>query len=346
MSTDLRKENSRQRNRIPFIVLLVILSIILVGIVVMMPGDSKIGGNANEQESEKTDDGLEKWQEGIVSYEGKDYIYNQDIKTYLIMGIDKDGKVETVTDYTKGGQSDAMFLLVTDASDKTISVISIHRNTMTRVETCSFEGKSLGYKNAQICIQHGYGDGKNLSCVRSVDAVSYLFYNLPIHGYLAMNMGGLPTMNDGVGGVEVTVLDNLSSASRGVNLKKGQTVTLDGEEAYIYLRGRDTDVFDSATNRLKRQEQYITAYIKKIETIAASNPSAAVEIYESISDYVVSSIDFANLVSEVSEYTYASEQMYSVPGEVVMGDVYEEYHVDEDAFYEMILDIFYLEVTE
>lgn len=346
MSTDLRKENSRKRNRIPFLVLLIILAVILVSIVLMMPRRSGPQSNDNELYTDVIDDGLEKWQEGIISYEGKDYIYNQDIKTYLIMGIDKDGKVEAETDYTKGGQSDAMFLLVTDASDKTISIISIHRNTMTRIETCSVEGKVLGYKEAQICIQHGYGDGKNLSCVRSVDAVSYLFYNLPIQGYLAMNMGGLPTMNDGVGGVEVTVLDDLSSVSRGVNLKKGQTITLDGDEAYIYLRGRDTDEFDSATNRLKRQEQYITAYMKKLETIAARDTSAAVEIYESLSDYMVSSIDFASLVSEISDYSYTAEQMYSIPGEVVMGKVYEEYHVDEDAFYEMILDIFYLEVTE
>lgn len=320
----------------------------VLGVVIFMAVKGKdTSNNANTEDIEANADNLEKWQEGVISYGGKDYIYNQDIKAYLIMGIDKDGVVEEVTNYTKGGQSDAMFLLVTDASDKTMSVVSIHRNTMTRIETCDKDGKVLGYKTAQICIQHGYGDGKNLSCVRAADAVSYLFYNLPISGYLAMNMDGMPIMNDAVGGVEVTVLTDLTNKSKGVSLKKGETKTLTGDEAYVYLRTRDIEEFDSASDRLKRQEQYITAYMKKLETIASSNPSAAVKIYESLEDYIVSSIDFASLVSEVSAYSFdASTDMYSIPGETIMGEKYEEYHIDEDAFYEMILDIFYVEVTE
>ena len=87
--------------------------------------------------------------------------------------------------------------------------------------------------------------------------------------------------------------------------------------------------------------------MKKLETIAASNPSKAVKIYESLEKYIVSSIDFASLVSEVSEYSFdASTDMYSVPGETKMGEKYEEYYIDEDAFYEMVLDIFYKEVNE
>lgn len=327
---------------------MLVVLVVVLGVVIFMAVKGKdTSNNANTEDIEANADNLEKWQEGVISYGGKDYIYNQDIKAYLIMGVDKDGKVEEVTDYTKGGQSDAMFLLVTDASTQTMSVVSIHRNTMTRIEACNYAGKSMGYITAQICLQHGYGDGKNLSCVRAADAVSYLFYNLPISGYLAMNMDGMPIMNDAVGGVEVTILQDLTNKSKGVSLKKGETKTLTGDEAYVYLRTRDIEEFDSASDRLKRQEQYITAYMKKLETIASSNPSAAVKIYESLEDYIVSSIDFASLVSEVSAYSFdASKDMYSIPGETIMGEKYEEYHIDEDAFYEMILDIFYVEVTE
>lgn len=346
MNTDLQRENSRKRNRVPFIILLAVLSVMLVVVILMMPGNTPIGSSDGEIDSEVDEVTLEKWQEGVISHNGKKYLYNRDIKSYLIMGIDKDEIPENLGDYTKGGQSDAMFLLVTDASDKTMSVVSIHRNTMTRIETCSVTGKGMGYINAQICLQHAYGDGKNLSCVRSADAVSYLFYNLPIHGYLAMNMDGMPIMNDAIGGVELTVLENLKSTSRGISLKKGETVTLTGDEAYVYLRSRDLDTFDSATNRLRRQEQYITAYMNKLETIASNNPSAAVEIYESLEKYIVSSIDFASLVGEVKDYSYTEEDMYSIPGETRMGDKYEEYYVDDDAFYDMIIDLFYVEVTE
>ena len=347
MSKEYRREDSKRRNRIPFVILTLVLVMVLAVIVLVSVKGQSSGSDIHTESMENTEDYPEKWQEGVISYKGKDYLFNQDIKSYLIMGVDKDTDyIEELVDYTQGGQSDAMFLLVTNAADQTMSVISINRNTMTRIETCSVTGKSMGHKTAQICLQHSFGDGKNLSCVRSADAVSRLFYNLPINGYFAMNMDGMPTMNDSVGGVEVTVLEDLTNKSKNVSLKKGETVTLTGDEAYVYLRSRDLDTFDSASARLRRQEQYITAYMNKLEKIAASNPSKAVDIYESLEDYTVSSIDFASLLGEVKEYSFSEEDMYTIPGETRMGGIYEEYHIDEDAFYEMIIDIFYEEVTK
>lgn len=305
-----------------------------------------VSGQADSSDTQMQSAMVEKWQEGIISHDGKNYIYNKDIKVYLLMGIDSEGPAKPTDNHIEGGQSDAMFLLVTDASKKSISVVSINRNTMTRIERCYDTGASAGHTTAQICLQHGYGDGMNLSASRAADAVSYLFYNLPISGYLSIRMGALPAMNDAVGGVEVTVLDDLVNKSKGVNLKKGETVTLTGQEAYVYLRGRDMDEFDSATNRLRRQEQYITAYMDKLVTVTGGSTSKAVDIYESIDEYIVSSIDFASLVSEVKDYTYTSDNLYTIPGETRMGEKYEEYHVDEEAFYDMILEVFYTEVTE
>ena len=37
--------------------------------------------------------------------------------------------------------------------------------------------------------------------------------------------------------------------------------------------------------------------------------------------------------------------MYEIPGEVRMGEQYEEFYTDETGFYEMILKIFYKEVA-
>lgn len=368
----------KENNKLPLILMLVVLVIALVIVLVIglsgkdkkSNGGNAIDGSEGSNHSEVLDgsegtgsldnvedwlasddwtggDGssdVEKWQEGAISHNGKQYVYNQKIKTYLIMGIDKDGKVETAKDSQSGGQSDAMFLLVTDASDKTISIISINRNTMTRVAAYYKNGLSAGYKTAQICVQHGFGDGRQLSCTRAVDAVSYLFYNLPITGYLSLRMGALPVINDSVGGVEVTVLDDIQY--EGVNLKKGETKTLKGKEAYWYLRGRDKTTFDSATDRLRRQEQYIGAFSTKLKAYTNGDVNKVLDIYESIDDYIVTNIDFASLVDEISGYKYDSSRMYTIPGKTIMGEVYEEYHVDEEKFYDMMIDIFYQEVVE
>lgn len=289
-------------------------------------------------------DEVEKWQEGAISHNGKQYVFNNKIKTYLIMGIDKDGKVETAKDYHSGGQSDAMFLVVANPDDKTLSVISINRNTMTRIATNYKNGKSAGYKTAQICLQHGYGDGRTLSCTRAVDAVSHLFYNLPITGYLTLRMGAIPIINDSVGGVEVNVIESIDGM--GVNLTKGETKTLSGKEAYAYLRWRSKTKFDGATFRLRREEQYISAFASKLKASTNGDASKIVDIFESIDDYIVTNIDFASLAEEISTYKYDSSRMYTVPGETVMGTKYEEYYVNDAKFYDMVIDIFYNEVVQ
>ena len=88
--------------------------------------------------------------------------------------------------YTQGGQSDALFLLVVNNKTEQLQVISINRNTMADIELCDEEGIDMGPLKTQICLQHAFGDGKRLSCSKTVDAVSGLFQNIPISGYLAM----------------------------------------------------------------------------------------------------------------------------------------------------------------
>lgn len=345
----MKKENvktkKKTKSKLPIIIMLVVLVLVLIIVVAIAWNKNEKTPTVDNEPSTSSDD-LEKWQEGVISYNGKEYIYNQNINTYLIMGIDKEGKVETAEDYQSGGQSDAMFLLVTNSVDKTMSVVSINRNTMTRIDTYYTNGINAGYVTAQICVQHGFGDGRQLSCTRTVDAVSYLFYNLPITGYLSMRMDAISIMNDAIGGVELTVLQDIDYPSKGVSLKEGETKVLNGAEAYCYLRGREQSEFDSATDRLRRQEQYIGAFSEQVSAYTKGSTSKMLSLYESIEDYVVTNIDFADLASELSQYEYDDSRMYTIPGETVMGEEFEEYYVDEDAFYDMIIDIFYLEVVE
>ena len=98
----------------------------------------------------------EKWQEGTVTYKGKDYRYNSNLRVFLMMGIDNDDPVATASDYTNGGQSDAMFLLVVDSLNQKLQVISINRNTMTDIKLCDQEGYSMGTIQGQICLQHAF----------------------------------------------------------------------------------------------------------------------------------------------------------------------------------------------
>ena len=321
----------KKKNIIVFIIsIVVILAISAVAFAMK--------NNSKEEKNKNTSSELEQESESYISYNGQKYQHNDHLRTYLYMGIDKDGPVTEAEDSVSGGQSDAMFLIVVDSEKKTISVLSINRNTMTDVDVYDKDGNFVDTRELQICLQHGFGDGMRTSCQRSVDAVSNLLYGEPISGYIAMNMDAMPMMNDSVGGVTVEVLDDLTSPSRNVSLHKGETVTLNGDEAYVYLRSRDINEFDSATERLNRQMQYIQAFVKQAKS---KDTAMLVSAYDTITDYIVTNVDVPNLVNKLTTYEFDDSRMYTIPGETQMGEQYEEYHVDEDALYQLMLDVFY-----
>lgn len=299
-----------------------------------------------EESAEENPGGMtsEKWKEGTISYNGKYYQFNKDLDLYLLMGIDTDETVQAAVNYKEGGQADAIFLLAADREKKELTAVSIHRNTMTQIYTCDEAGNSTGYVEAQICLAHGYGDGKRLSCLRTVDAVSNLFYGLPIDGFVSINLGGIEPLNSVVGGVKLEVLDDINVGD--VHLTKGETVTLTDKEAYYYLRNRRTSEFDSATNRMKRHQQYIDHFLQQLKSGVKGGLIGASKLYDSIADYCVTDLPLSTLIKTLKDYTYDSDRMYNLPGEVTQPGEFEEFHVDDDALYEMILDLFYVEVEQ
>lgn len=287
----------------------------------------------------------EEWKEGWISYNGKIYEYKEDIMTFLIMGIDKNSEVVEVDEGTEGGQADALFLAVMDPDDRSIKVIGINRNTMTDIDVYNETGSYVTTIEAQICIQHGFGNGLEKSCEYQKQAVSKLFYNLPIHGYAAINMSAIPTINDAVGGVDVTVLEDLTRIDE--SLVEGQTVHLMGKSAFWYVKYRDTSVFGSADMRLARQKQYLNAFIKTAKNTAKSDIGVALDVYQAVSSMMTTDItadEVAYLAPILVDYQFNSDSFYMLDGETVMGEEFEEFYADEDALYELILEVFYREV--
>lgn len=285
------------------------------------------------------------WQEGDVRYQGVHYRYNEDILTFLFLGIDKMSEVKPVKNGIDGGQSDAIFLLVLDAHRKEISVIAIPRDTMTDIDVYDKSGFFVGTAMGQLTLQHGYGDGATVSCERSRKAVQNLFYHLPIHGYCSINMGAIPLINDAVGGVEVEVLEDVVRTG----MKEGDRILLKGMDAYYYLHNRDTKSPESAVRRLERQKQYLEIYAATAMEALKSDLTLPVTLYNKLSKYMVTDIsldEITYLAVEAAGYRFSSDNLYSLKGETVQGDRYEEFYVDETALYELILKVFYEEVDD
>ena len=302
--------------------------------------DAAVGFGGSTEQGEEAD-----WQEGDVRHEGVHYRYNEDILTFLFLGIDKMGEVEPVRDGIDGGQSDAVFLLALDPHKKEATVVGIPRDTMAEVEIYTRSGTLMGTATTQLCLQHGYGDGAELSCERSVEAVSRLFYGLPIHGYCAINMGAIPLLNDAVGGVTLRALEKMDF--KDFRAEEGEELHLEGMDAYYYLHNRDITSFNSAGRRLQRQKQYLEAYAAAALAALKEDITLPVSLYGTLSRYMVTDItvdEAGYLATQAAGYSLG--EVRSLQGATVMGEGYEEFHPDEEALYRLILEVFYEEVGQ
>ena len=267
-----------------------------------------LGGSLEGEEGED-------WQEGDFRFEGIHYRYNDDILTFLFMGIDKMTEVKVVEEGIDGGQSDANFLLVLNPRSKEISVIGIPRDTMTEVEAYDSKGLYWGPMTAQLAVQHGYGDGGEISCERSVQAVSNLFYGLPIHGYCAINMGAIPLINDSVGGIDLQALETLDFGE--YRITEGEQLHLEGMNAYYYLHNRDTNKAQSAVGRMERQKQYLIAYASKAMEAIKKDVTFPVSLYGTLSKYMVTNIgvdEVGYLATQILSYSFGSDAMHVLEG--------------------------------
>lgn len=278
-----------------------------------------------------------------IIYKGVKYKYNTSMINLLILGIDNNEVVTPAPDGISGGQSDALLLVAINPKTKVIDIIVIPRDTITKLwiynEDGSFE--MTGY--AQICLQHGYGDGMSLSNERTKQAVSNLFYNLPIQSCTSINMGAVSQLNDAVGGVTVTSLDSFEID--GYVFKEGETVTLRGQAAYSYVHYRDCSRHFTASERLERQKQYMNSFAAQAMSKIKKNVATVVDIYNVISRYVVTDLNASEMVDVATEAAGCTlGEIRSLEGYTSTAMTYERYYLDEAALKQLIIEKFYYAV--
>lgn len=281
-----------------------------------------------------------------VTYQGKIYRYNDHLSNFLFLGVDKKEEVKEQKLSGSGGQADALYLLSRDRVKNTISVLSIPRDTITQIQVYDLHGNNLGKTEDHISLSYAYGDGMHKSCTLTRDAVSELLYGVPIQGYCSLNIDAIPILADSVGGVTVTVPDD-SLSSENAEFVPGSQVTLTSENAEIFVRYRNISEDQSALGRMERQKVFLEAYGQRLEEVYSQNPSIMGDILSAVDSYMVTSIGNDQYLKIAHSYLTAGETAsYTVPGEGIQEDGFDQYHVNEDVLYEMVLEIFYEEVNE
>lgn len=315
------------------------------------------------------------------TYEGRVYEArpSAEVTNILLIGYDHhaDGMEETLHGYSNGGQADFLLLLTIDHEQKTIRPLQIDRDTMTAIYVTDVNGKQHRRSSLQICLAHAYGNTREKNNANTVQAVEALLGieakddGVQIDWYMAMDISGISRLNDVLGGVTVTLQDDLTYFDETMTV--GATLTLNGRQAEAFCRGRYNVGDQTNASRMKRQQQYMNAasgvLIQRLKedvnfgsdlldqmgiiydmTTAAtddpfsfSDPVEGTPAGQSQEHYLMTNEPQSSIVGLLAKILdYEVLQTETLPGAHTIGSSgYVEYRLEKDAGIKWALDAFY-----
>lgn len=250
------------------------------------------------------------WQ---AKQEGDIYRYKDGIFTFLLIGVKGEG-TEALGGNTDSSRTQALSLVVLDSDEKEVELIPIRCNTMAAVDVYDEQGMYAGTVAAQVGVQHGFGGDGKASCEYQVKAVQKLFYGIPINGYLAADMDVVSDMAALIEEIDVEVPKETFPESR-----------------------------------MEGQEYLLAEFISKGIKLLKEKPASAIKIYNEMSSRVITDItadEVTYLAAIVGSYRFDAGKVITIPGINASGEEnteggYDEFYVDREAFYRLVLDTFF-----
>ncbi|MBQ4055148.1 MAG: LCP family protein [Clostridia bacterium] len=274
--------------------------------------------------------------DGEIEYGGNLYLPNRNLKSILLLGIDSTENPDE--DRSNSAQADFIVLLAVDHRAQSFSALHLNRDTMTDIREIDSNGKKYGEFSGQLALAHTYGSDEAMRCRNTVAVVEELLYGVEIDHYISMTMDAVPIINDSVGGVTLTLLDDFTHVDP--TYVKDSVVTLTGSDALTYVRERRALEDSSNLNRMERQKQYVGKLLERVNEVGIdqNDTDLLVELNECVTtDYSAQGI--TDVVEQLSGYEFKGA--YSLEGEAAVGDEFMEFYPDEDAMKKLIVDLFY-----
>ena len=278
-----------------------------------------------------------------LHYKGTEYPMRKHLDTILLIGTDSveqyEEKTEGVKNYSSYHQADFLMLLVLDNDSKTVEILQMNRDTMTDVPWLDVLGKVGGTEYKQLCLAFNYGDGGAASCKNTLNAVSSLLFDAPIESYIQIPMTAISVLNDLVGGVPVTIADDMTKIDPA--FVQGANVRLTGSQAEKYVRARGGLEDDTNIARMRRQREYLDSFQKCAKEKFNSDSEFALRLVEKLGSYMQSNMtgqQLSDLIEKLDNY-HINPIRYA-EGELVVGQKYYEFYVDKDSLWEMVKEAY------
>ena len=274
----------------------------------------------------------------FLTYKGKEYPLKESLRTVLLIGTDSTDQYEDKNaplDYYNLNQADFLILLVQDTEANTTEVIQLNRDTMTDVPWLDVIGNYGGTEFQQLCLAFNSGDGGRASCLNTVDAVSSLLFDAPIQHYIQLPLSGISVLNNLVGGVPVTIPQNLTRVDPA--FVEGATVHLTGEQAEKFVRARKGLVDDTNVARMARQRIYLESFQKQAKEAFNSESEFAMKLVEKMGEHLQSDLTAQQLSDFVESLDKSQISPIRIPeGELIIGTQFYEFFVDETSLWEIV----------
>lgn len=351
----IRKNNKRKLNinkKYVAIFIIIILIVIVVPLIVLSAVKYR-GKKSLMLDNKKIVNGKNISLSNISNVKGDDggtYRIKDSTVNILVLGTDNDWEMSKEAGTDDMGQTDAIYIVSIDTDKKSLKIFAIPRDTMTDIEIYDDNYNLVATDYMQLAVQYSFGKNVNEASRLAAKTVSDFLCDIPINRVCVFNSAAIPTITDAVGGVEVTFYNDFTDESGekiDPEFYKGNTVKLTGEQAEYFVRERDCSIQESAMDRLSRQEQYISKLFTVTKKKIKSNPLFAWQLVTNLKEkdclYTdLSKDEIIYLASIVKKCGISMDDIITIPGNVEMGEEYEEYHTKYNDVAELVLDYFYV----
>ena len=279
-------------------------------------------------------------QSGSVVWNGEKYKKIPAVTTILIAGIDQEVSAQSsdsTNRYRNGGQADFLLLAAVDSTNRQVHMLQIDRDTMTDVMTLSVFGRETGTRLLQICLAHNYGYSKDDNAKYTVRAVQNLVNGIDINSYYMVSYSAIPMLNDALGGVQVTVPDDMTAVNPA--WIAGAKVTLQGDEAETFVRARKTVGEGTNEERMRRQSEFIRQALSQLGNALNEETQTAERLLKTLRRSAATNIRDADLLTILSSAaSYELLPIEYLEGEHKIGsDGFMEFHMKENSGWEWVL---------
>ncbi|MFF4500006.1 LCP family protein [Streptomyces sp. NPDC001401] len=205
---------------------------------------------------------------------------------------------------TVGHNADVEMVVHVSADRSNATVMSVPRDTMTRVPACkdpdSSQATSGYYGQINSALQ--YGAACQVKTIHQLTGIT-------IDHFVMLDFSGVVKMSDAVGGVSVCVSDNVYDTYSHLKLAKG-THTLKGEAALEFVRSRHGFGDGSDLGRTVSQHLFLGAMIRQFKSAGTlANPA---KVY-SLADAATKALTVDTGLGSVSKLVDLATDLNKVP---------------------------------